>query len=319
MVLRQVKVISLLFLWFFFAIKRKDFGIRARLTHSIPSLYRNINHIGIITKVIGHNPEPQNPRLYPWCFTDKEWTVYRLIPRSIEEESHIFWITFFDRDGFIASRPFSFSSFQRYPVQSTTDIAQVTATQITIFGKKVSFSELCEQVKGEQEMNNNYTEEVPNDRYSSLAHVLPTLKKKELETLDYKLERKKRNRRILRKPDLIDRITPRGLNLIVKAKRVQNNNLQSGKKSEPLVQEKSVVFPTVSIPRKCSICGKTCQKFDYSKNQWSKGSGNSKCLFCSTLVPSVSCDFIQNKIDQQSNVFNVVSDVGCKPRIGAYY
>jgi len=107
----------------------------------------------------------------------------------------------------------------------------VTSTQIVILGKKVTFSELCAQVRGEHEVSNNYTEDVPNDRYSPLAYALPLRKKEES-------RRNRQDRRVRRKVDLIDRITPKQSNVVVNAKRVQNNKLQSSRISESFVKEK---------------------------------------------------------------------------------
>jgi len=59
----------------YFAVHLKDIGITARMTHSIPSVFCNVNHVGWFEKIIGYDPEPHNFAKIPHL-PMSEWTVF---------------------------------------------------------------------------------------------------------------------------------------------------------------------------------------------------------------------------------------------------
>lgn len=132
----------------FFAIRKKDKGINARLTHSVPSVMRNINHVGMFQRVVGWDPEPIGFSLCP-LLSLSEWTVFRIPPGVLLEDNQLLWFTVFSVEGFLSTRPFtcSFNHWFRDPRPTISDIASVVDEAVLIGNNKYLFSELSSWIK----------------------------------------------------------------------------------------------------------------------------------------------------------------------------
>jgi len=94
----------------YFAIRKCDNGINARLTHTIPSLMINVNNVGFFIKVVGNNSEPIKDHSYPKGLLMSHWTVYRISPDTVFDHARVFWFSFYSKDGLISTRPFGFGN-----------------------------------------------------------------------------------------------------------------------------------------------------------------------------------------------------------------
>jgi len=135
----------------YFAIQKKDDGISARMTHSIPSAFRKVNQIGVFNKIVGYNSEPILARTYPHGLEIENWTVFRVVPSTVRgDQTHLLlWFTFFSADGFIACRPFTYAkkALRGVPEKMSSDIAQISQNRITICESSYSLSKIFSWIK----------------------------------------------------------------------------------------------------------------------------------------------------------------------------
>jgi hypothetical protein len=135
----------------YFAIRRKDVGISARMTFSIPSAFRKVNQIGIFNKVVGYNSEPILARTYPHGLEIEEWTVFRFLPSSVRgDQTHLLlWFTFFSSDGFIACRPFTYAkkALRGVPDMTSSDIATIRQNQVVVQDTVYPLSKIYSWIK----------------------------------------------------------------------------------------------------------------------------------------------------------------------------
>jgi len=127
----------------YFAVKQRDVGITARLTHSIPSVYRNVNHVGWYEKIIGYDPEPISFSKIPNLVTS-DWTVFMVSPCVLGKDPRVLWFTVYSREGLISSCPFTcFRGKMQNLITSESDIAEAMPNRIIINHKEIPFEQLC--------------------------------------------------------------------------------------------------------------------------------------------------------------------------------
>jgi len=127
----------------YFAVKQRDVGITARLTHSIPSVYRSVNHVGWYEKIIGYDPEPISFSKIPYLVTS-DWTVFLVSSNVLRKDPRVLWFTVYSREGLISSCPFTcFKGSMQYPIISESDIAEAMSNKIVINHKEIPFEQLC--------------------------------------------------------------------------------------------------------------------------------------------------------------------------------
>jgi len=135
----------------YFAIQKKDDGISARMTHSIPSAFRKVNQIGVFNKIVGYNSEPILARAYPHGLEIENWTVFRVVPSTIRgDQTHLLlWFTVFSADGFIACRPFTYAkkALRGVPEKMSSDIAHISQNRVTICESSYSLSKVFSWIK----------------------------------------------------------------------------------------------------------------------------------------------------------------------------
>jgi len=131
----------------YFAINIKDVGVTARMTHSIPSVFCNVNHVGWFEKIIGNDPEPISFAKVPHL-SMSEWTVFFVSPNVLRKDPQLLWFTIFSREGLISSCPFSCAKEGkiRYPVFSVSDLGSVSERVIKIDRKIIPFVDICDWV-----------------------------------------------------------------------------------------------------------------------------------------------------------------------------
>jgi len=135
----------------YFAIRRKDQGINARMTHTIPSAWRKINQLGQFQRVVGYNSEPVLARTYPHGLELEDWTVFRVNPTTVSGENthHLFWFTFYNADGIIATRPFTYAkkAFRSAHSSIESDIANICQDKITILDIPYPLAKIYDMIK----------------------------------------------------------------------------------------------------------------------------------------------------------------------------
>jgi len=115
----------------YFGVKLPDHGIKARLTHGLPSAWYKVNEIASVEKIVGFNSEPLISRGYPHSMELDSWTVFRIPPSVIKDSTkEALWMTFYDANGLIGTRPVLFT--KKYLEWDTavvpTDIATLSPT-----------------------------------------------------------------------------------------------------------------------------------------------------------------------------------------------
>jgi len=140
-----------------FAINKKDNGIKARVTFGIPSAFRNVNYLEACTKIIGHNPEPLCPSIFPYGLDLGSWTVFRFRAPPYYKGGiayPFYWVTLYDEYGLISCRPFSYENVVTIPVLEpiSSDIASVTVTPplgkvVVICGNTYTYPEILSRIK----------------------------------------------------------------------------------------------------------------------------------------------------------------------------
>lgn len=125
----------------YFAVRRPDKGITARVTHSIPAAHRKMNQMLSYEKVVGYNAEPVLARTYPHGLEMADWTVFRIPPCTVKstQTKHLFWFTVYNADGCLGTRPFAYvKKNSHYEGDFESDIASSYSGRYSILQREMT-------------------------------------------------------------------------------------------------------------------------------------------------------------------------------------